>query len=81
MDRQQVFETVRRLAADSFDLDAARITEDANFDTDLGASSVERSDLAFSIEDELDVELPDEEWDLVVTAGQATDLVLSKLAG
>ena len=81
MDRQQVLDTVRRLAADSFDLDVARITEDANFDTDLGASSVERSDLAFSIEDELDVELPDEEWDLVVTAGQATDLVLSKLAG
>ncbi len=56
-----VLEKVRSLLAGQFDVDVETITADTNIMEDLGADSLDVVDMLMSLEDEFDVEIPDEE--------------------
>ena len=64
-----VLEKVKAILAEQFDVDEDKITADTDLQEDLGADSLDVVDLLMSIEEELDVEVPDEEIENIKTVG------------
>ena len=72
MSIEEIFQTMRELAAEQFAMEPAEITMETSFEEDLGADSVEVIDLLMSLEDEFQVEIPDEAIDEIRTVGELT---------
>ena len=64
-----VLEKVKAILAEQFDVDEDKITADTDLQEDLGADSLGVVDVLMSIEDEFDVEVPDEEIENIKTVG------------
>ena len=56
-----VLEKVKVILAEQFDVDEDSLQNDTDLQDDLGADSLDVVDLLMSIEDEFDIEIPDEE--------------------
>lgn len=56
----EIFEKLQEIIADQLELDIDNISLDSHILDDLGADSLDVVDLIMSIEDEFDVEVPDE---------------------
>lgn len=69
-----VFEKIRSIIADQFELDEDTITPDSTMD-DLGIDSIDAVELVMSIEDEFDLEIPDEEMDNFKTVGDVVHYI------
>ena len=64
-----VIDKVKKILSEQFDVEIDDLTETTNIEEDLGADSVEVIDLLRSLEDEFDVEIPDEAIDEIRTIG------------
>ena len=64
-----VFEKVKEILCDQLDVDAKDVTMEASITEDLGADSLDIVDLVMSLEDEFDIEVPDEEVESIKTVG------------
>ncbi len=62
-----VLEKVKAILAEQFDVEEEKITADTSIINDLGADSLDVVDLLMSIEDEFEVEVPDEEIENIKT--------------
>ena len=56
-----VFETVRGIIASQLNIDEERIELDTNLMKDLEADSIDAVEIIMAIEEEYDLEIPDEE--------------------
>ena len=64
-----VFEKVKAILSEQFDVEEDTITMESNIAEDLGADSLDVVDLLMSIEDEFEIEIPDSEIENVKTVG------------
>ncbi len=64
-----VFEKLQEILAAQFDVEADSITNETDIQDDLNADSLDIVDLIMSIEDEFEVEVPDDAVDEVKTVG------------
>lgn len=64
-----VFDKVKELIAEQLDVDEDSITPDANIQDDLGADSLDVVDLVMALEEEYEVEIPDEAVANIKTVG------------
>ena len=64
-----VLENVKNLISQQLNKPVEEITEDKEIVKDLGADSLDVVDLLMSIEDEFEVEVPDEEIENIKTVG------------
>lgn len=55
-----VFEKIKAILVDQLDADEDAVTMSASIADDLGADSLDIADIVMSIEEEFDVEVPDE---------------------
>lgn len=55
-----VFDKVKDIIVDQLDVDEDKVTMEANIAEDLGADSLDVVDLIMSLEEEFDIEIPDE---------------------
>ena len=65
-----VLEKVKAILSEQFDVEEDTITTDTSIADDLGADSLDVVDLLMSIEDEFEIELPDEEIENLKTVDQ-----------
>jgi acyl carrier protein len=65
-----VLEKVKAILSEQFDVEEDSITPDTNFSEDLEADSLDVVDLLMSIEDEFEIEVPDEEIENIKTVDQ-----------
>lgn len=72
-----VLEKVKSILAEQFDVEEDKITADTDLQEDLGADSLDVVDLLMSIEDEFDVEVPDEEIENIKTVGALVSYIES----
>ncbi len=70
-----VLEKVKAILAEQFDDEEAKITADTDLQEDLGADSLDVVDLLMSIEDEFEVEVPDEEIENIKTVGSLVSYI------
>ncbi len=64
-----VLDKVKAILAEQFDVEEDTITAETDLQEDLGADSLDVVDLLMSIEDEFEVEVPDEEIENIKTVG------------
>ena len=65
-----VFEKVKAILSEQFDVEEDTITNDTTISEDLGADSLDVVDLLMSIEDEFEIEVPDTEIENINTVGE-----------
>ncbi len=70
-----VLEKVKSILAEQFDVEEDKITAETDLQEDLGADSLDVVDLLMSIEDEFDVEVPDEEIENIKTVGSLVSYI------
>ena len=70
-----VLENVKAILAEQFDVEEDKITADTDLQEDLGADSLDVVDLLMSIEDEFEVEVPDEEIENIKTVGSLVSYI------
>lgn len=64
-----VFDKVKELVAEQLDVDAEKVVSGASIQDDLGADSLDVVDLVMTLEEEFDVEIPDEAVANIKTVG------------
>ncbi len=69
------FEKVREIICDQLDLEEDKVTMTSSITDDLGADSLDVVDLVMSIEEEFDVEIPDDQVEKVNTVGDIVKFV------
>ncbi|MBQ1451984.1 MAG: acyl carrier protein [Clostridia bacterium] len=70
-----VFEKIRAMIAEQLEIDEDTITMDSALIEDLGADSLDVVDLVMSIEDEFEIEVPDEAIENMRTIGDAVRFI------
>ncbi|AMW31268.1 MULTISPECIES: acyl carrier protein [Arthrospira] len=73
------FETVKKIVAEQLEVDSAQVTPEANFVNDLGADSLDTVELVMALEEEFDIEIPDEEAEKITTVQDAVSFINSKV--
>ena len=64
-----IFEKVRKIICDQFDLEEDDVTTETLLEDDLEADSLDLVDLVMSFEDEFQIEVPDEDVENIKTVG------------
>lgn len=70
-----VFDKVRDIVAEQLDVEADNVAMESSIVDDLGADSLDVVDLVMSIEEEFDVEIPDEDVENIKTVGDIVKYV------
>ena len=73
-----VFEKIKEITAEQLDIDESLITMDASFINDLEADSLALVQLMMALEEEFDMEIPDEEAEEIATVGDAVNYINAK---
>ncbi len=75
--RDEVFERIREVLAERLSVEEADINEEANFQEDLGADSLDLVEMIMELEDQFGIKIPDEDAQGIQTVGQAVEYVTS----
>ena len=73
-----VFEKVKAILSEQFDVEEDSITLESSITEDLGADSLDVVDLLMSIEDDFEVEVPDSEVENIKTVGDLVKYIEDK---
>lgn len=77
MQRDELLGKIKEIVADKLSIGEDQVTEDASFIDDLGADSLDTVELVMALEDEFDLDIPDEDAEKMTTVGKAIDYVLA----
>ena len=75
MSEEEIFNKIKDMIADNFDVDKDKITEDTNFMNDLDADSIDLVEFILQLEDEFGAEIPDDEAEKIKTIGDAVSYI------
>jgi acyl carrier protein len=73
-----LFEKVRDVIVRELSVPESKVTENASFDGDLSADSLDVVELVMALEDEFDVEIPEEDAEKIRTVGDAVRYLETK---
>ena len=79
MTRDEIFNKVKALIVEELQIDEAKVTMEATFESDLGADSLDAIEMITGIEDEFGVSIPDEEAMTLRTVGSIVDFLEKNL--
>lgn len=74
-----VLEKIKVILAEQFDVEEDSLQNDTDLQDDLGADSLDVVDLLMSIEDEFEIEIPDEEIENIRTVGDLVNYIESNV--
>lgn len=69
------FEKIKEIIAESLSVDEDEITMETTFIDDLGADSLDVSEIIMAIEEEFDIEIDNEVAEKIVTVGDAVEQI------
>lgn len=73
------FEKLKKNIAEVLNVDEEEITMETTFVDDLGADSLDVFQIIMGLEEEFDIEIPNEEAEKIVTVGDAVEQIKNAL--
>lgn len=73
------FEKLKKIIAEVLNVDEEEITMETTFVDDLGADSLDIFQIIMGLEEEFDIEIPNEEAEKIVTVGDAVEQIKNAL--
>ena len=70
-----VFDKVKEIIVEQLGVDPVDVTSEASFIDDLGADSLDIVELIMALEEEFDIEIPDEEAEKFPTVGNVVNYI------
>lgn len=77
---QEIFEKVKSIVVEQLEVNPDDVTPEASFANDLGADSLDTVELVMALEEEFDIEIPDEAAEQIDTVGKAVEHISEKVA-
>lgn len=74
-----MFEKVRAKIAEQLSIDENEITMESGFVDDLGADSLDIVELIMALEEEFDMEIPDEDAEKITTVGDVVEYIKTRV--
>ena len=74
-----VGERVEEITAQTLGIESALVKQTSNFNKDLGADSLDTTELVMALEDEFIIEISDLEADNIFTVAEATEYIKERL--
>ncbi|MDR2214918.1 MAG: acyl carrier protein [Nevskiaceae bacterium] len=75
-----VEQQVKAIVAEQLGVKAEQVTNEASFVDDLGADSLDTVELVMALEEEFEIEIPDEEAEKITTVQQAINYINDRRA-
>jgi acyl carrier protein len=79
MTRDEIYQALRKTLSEELEIDADKISMEADFKGDLDADSLHLVELAMELEDNYGITIPDEVALQLTTVGSVVDYVSEKL--
>jgi acyl carrier protein len=76
-----VFDRVKGIVVEQLGVDEAQVTPEASFVEDLGADSLDVVELVMALEEEFELEIPDEDAEKIVKVSEAIKYIEQHAAG
>jgi len=80
MSQDDIFARVKKIVAEQLEVDPSEVKPEANFANDLGADSLDTVELVMALEEEFDIEIPDEAAEGITTVQACVDYINKELA-
>lgn len=81
MSQDDIFEKVKGIVLEQLSLDDdSKVTPGANFADDLGADSLDVVELVMALEEEFNIEIPDEAAENIATVGAAVEYIKEQVS-
>lgn len=74
------FERIKKIISEQLEIEESKITMNASLADDLNADSLDNVELIMALEEQFEIEIPDEEAEKLTTVKEAVDYVNSKIA-
>jgi acyl carrier protein len=72
------FDRVKKVVVEQLEVSEDQVTPTASFVDDLGADSLDVVELVMGLEEEFDIEIPDEDAEKIATVGDAISYIDDK---
>jgi acyl carrier protein len=72
---KEITEKVKQIIAEQLGVEEAEVTPSASFIDDLGADSLDTVELVMALEENFDIEIPDEDEEKIRTVQDAIDYI------
>jgi acyl carrier protein len=81
VDREKAFDQVKGIIVEQLGVSPDEVREEASFQEDLNADSLDLVELIMSMEDTFGVKIPDEDAEKILTVGDAVTYVVENSGG
>jgi len=75
------FDRVKKVVVEQLDVNEDEVTPAASFVEDLGADSLDVVELVMGLEEEFEIDIPDEDAEKIATVGDAVAYIEEKTKG
>ncbi len=80
MSQDDILQKVRKIVSEQLSVEEAEVAPESSFANDLGADSLDTVELVMALEEEFDIEIPDEAAEGIGTVQAAVDFIKQKVA-
>lgn len=80
MSQEEIYDRVKKIVADQLSVAPEEVKPEASFANDLGADSLDTVELVMALEEEFDIEIPDEAAEGIATVQAAVSYIQDKVA-
>lgn len=73
--KDQIYDKVKAIIVDQLGVEEEEVSLESSFIEDLGADSLDIVELIMALEEEFEIEVPDEDAEKLTTVGNAVDYI------
>ena len=79
MSEEEIFSKLKKIIIDQFGVEEDKITMESVFSDDLAADSLDIVELVMNIEDEFNIQIPDDQAEKLITIGDVVEYIKNNM--